>query len=115
MRLSLYYLIGQGSKGPDGGHHQQHAEEDRQFLPAKTREDMPQIQGPVVSPESHVFPLCNVHGEGRQHTIYETAVPGNHIIMAITHGLLYSPLGKYTVIAAGGDADAALWKALTIG
>jgi hypothetical protein len=49
------------------------------------------MQGTVVSPESHIFPLWNVHGEGHAAYHYDTAVRVNHVVMAMIHGLLYSP------------------------
>jgi hypothetical protein len=61
LRLSLHHRIGQGDKGPDGGRHQQQAEEDPQFLPAQTREEAPQMQGTGVTPASHRDPSWEVH------------------------------------------------------
>ena len=69
-RLSRHHRVGQGGKSPEGRRHQQHAEEQRQFLPAQTREEAPQVQGTVVLPVSHMSPFGNVRDAGtRQATL----------------------------------------------
>ena len=72
------------------------------------------MQGAAVSPESHMFPFWNVHGERARNTTIMVPQCVNHVVMTITHGLLLPP-EKYTNITAAEDADAALRQALTPG